>query len=264
MSVPISVFIITKNEEARLGRTLAAVAWAEQIIIVDSGSTDRTLEIALAAGAEIHHRDFDGYGQQKSFAESLCRHGWALNIDADEVVTPALAAEIQAFIARDPAPSSCRIRILNVYPGRDRPRPLANDYNEIRLYHRAVARYRAHALFDRVESDVPPVQLDAPIHHYPIVSWGQLVTKLNAYSEFSAANAAPRSRRGLLFRLPFEMPFAFFRFYILRRHFTGGWPGFAFATISAFGRTLRIIKLLARAEERAGGDGPESTAIGER
>ncbi|HLS18979.1 MAG TPA: glycosyltransferase family 2 protein [Paracoccaceae bacterium] len=249
MPVPISVFIITKNEEARLGRTLAAVAWAEQIIVVDSGSTDRTLEIAAAAGAEIHHRDWQGYGQQKSFAESLCRHDWVLNLDADEVVTSELAEEIRAFLARDPAPSACRIRILNVYPGSERPRFLANDYNEIRLYHHAIARYRAHPLFDRVETDAEPLQLRAPIHHFPVVSWGQLVAKLNAYSDFSAASAAPRARRKLLLRLPFEMPFAFFRFYVLRRHFTGGWQGFAFALISAFGRTLRIIKLLQRAEE---------------
>lgn len=248
MPVPISVFIITKNEEARLGRTLAAIAWAEQIIIVDSGSMDRTLEIAEAAGAEIHHRDWQGYGQQKSHAESLCRHDWVLNLDADEVVTAELAEEIRAFRTGDPAPSACRIRILNVYPGRERPRALANDYNEIRFYHRAVARYRAHPLFDRVEADAPPVQMRAPIYHYPIASWSQLVAKLNAYSDFSAATAAPRGRRALLLRLPFEMPFAFFRFYLLRRHFTGGWQGFAFALISAFGRTLRIIKMLARAE----------------
>src|SRR5690625_597561 len=249
MPVPISVFIITKNEEARLGRTLAAVAWAEQIIVVDSGSTDRTLEIAAAAGAEIHHRDWQGYGQQKSFAESLCRHDWMLNLDADEVVTSELAEEIRAFLARDPAPSACRIRILNVYPGSERPRFLANDYNEIRLYHHAIARYRAHPLFDRVETDAEPLQLRAPIHHFPVVSWGQLVAKLNAYSDFSAASAAPSARRKLLLRLPFEMPFAFFPLSFRGGTSPGSVEGFAFALISAFGRTLRIIKLLQRAEE---------------
>src|SRR5690606_15828128 len=167
MHQPISVFVIAQNEEARLARTLAAVAWADQLVVVDSGSTDSTLEIARAAGAEVHHHDWHGYGPQKSFAESLCRHDWLLNIDADEVVTPALAEEIRELLAGNLQPGAYRVRILTVYPGRDRPRWLANDYNEVRLYHRAVARYRPHPLFDRVESDVSPGQLRQPVHHFP-------------------------------------------------------------------------------------------------
>lgn len=257
MRVPLSVFVITRNEEARLGRTLAAVAWADQIVVVDSGSTDATLRIAREAGAEVHHRDWQGYGPQKAFAESLCRHDWLLNLDADEVVTPTLAGEIRALLAGGPAPGAYRARILNVYPGRDRPRWLANDYNEVRLYHRAVARYRDHPLFDRVESDVPPGQLRAPVHHFPLLSWAHFVDKENAYTSFAAATARPRTRRRLLVRLAVEMPMAFLRFYLLRRHVTGGWRGFMFSLTAAFGRTLRIAKMLDRAE----GEGrPEGAA----
>lgn len=252
MKLPVSVFVIARNEEARLGPTLAAVAWADQIVVVDSGSTDRTREVARAAGAEIHQRAWDGYGPQKAHAESLCRHGWRLNVDADEVVTPALAAEIGALIAAAPAPGAFRVRILNVYPGRDRPRWLANDYNVVRLYHRDVARYRAHPLFDRVETDVPPAQLGAPIHHFPLLSWAHLVEKENRYSSFAAETASPRRRGALLLRLPFEMPVAFLRFYLLRRHVTGGWRGFVFALTAAFVRTLRIAKMLERAEATPG------------
>jgi glycosyltransferase involved in cell wall biosynthesis len=248
MAAPLSVFVITLNEEARLGRTLAAVAWADQVVVVDSGSSDRTREIALGAGAEVYFRDWEGYGPQKAHAESLCRNDWVLNVDADEVVTPALAKEIVGLLSRDPSPGAYRVRILTVYPGRESPRPLAGDYNEVRLYHRAVARYRAHPLFDRVESHVKPGQLRAPMHHFPVTSWSGLVAKLNAYSEFSADTSALRSRRALLLRLPIEMPVAFLRFYVLRRHFTGGWRGFAFSLASAFARTLRIARMLERAE----------------
>lgn len=255
MPVPLSVFIIARNEEARLGRTLAAVDWADQVVVVDSGSTDATREIARAAGAEVHHRDWTGYGPQKAFAETLCRHGWLLNLDADEVVTAGLAEEIMTLLAGDPAPGAYRVRILNVYPGRDRPRPLANDYNEIRFYHRTTARYRDHPLFDRVEADVPPGQLRAPVHHFPMLSWAHLVAKENAYSSFAAAAGRPRSRRALLWRLPLEMPSAFLRFYLVRLHVTGGWRGFMFALTAAFARTLRIAKMLDRATGSGAGTG---------
>jgi glycosyltransferase involved in cell wall biosynthesis len=252
MKLPVSVFVIARNEEARLARTLAAVAWADQIVLVDSGSTDRTREIARAAGAEVHERRWEGYGPQKAHAESLCRHAWRLNVDADEVVTPGLAAEIGALLAGNPAPGAFRIRILNVYPGRDRPRWLADDYNVVRLYHREVGRYRAHALFDRVETTVSPGQLRAPIHHFPLLSWAHFVEKENRYSSFAVESAEVRRRFGLLLRLPVEMPLAFLRFYLLRRHVTGGWRGFMFALTAAFARTLRIAKMLERAEEQCG------------
>ena len=257
MKLPVSVFVIARNEEARLARTLAAVAWADQIVLVDSGSTDRTRDIARAAGAEVHERAWEGYGPQKAHAESLCRHAWRLNVDADEVATTELAAEIGRLMSGNPAPGAFRIRILNVYPGCSRPRWLAEDYNVVRFYHADVARYRPHPLFDRVETDVLPRQLRAPIHHFPMISWEHLVDKENRYSSFAAANALRRARAGLLLRLPFEMPLAFLRFYLLRRHVTGGWRGFTFALTAAFARTLRIAKMLEGAEREGRYDGQD-------
>lgn len=248
MPVPVSVFIIARDEEARIGRTLDAVAWAGQVVVVDSGSTDRTREIARGKGAEVHHHDWRGYGPQKSFAESLCRHPWLLNVDADEVVTPALGEEIATLVARRPAPGAWRVRILNVYPGRDRPRWLAADYNVVRFYHRAVARYATHPLFDRVESDVRPGQLRGALHHFGWLTLAQFVDKENRYSSYAAETARPRPRAALLLRLPLEMPAAFLRFYVLRRHLTGGWRGFVFSLTAAFARTIRIAKMLERDE----------------
>lgn len=239
---PVSVFLITRNEAARLPRTLAALSWADEIVVVDSGSSDQTIEIAREFGAKVHHRDWEGYGPQKVFAEGLCRNDWLLNVDADEVVTPELAREIKDLDGA--APGAYRIRILNVYPGDERPRPWANDYNVVRLYHRGVAGYRDHPLFDRVESRGAVGQLDRPIHHYPLISWEHFIEKENRYSSYTAQAAAPRRRWTLLLRLPFEMPASFVKFYFLRRHFTGGWKGFVFALSAAFMRTLRLAKML--------------------
>ncbi|MEL6474939.1 MAG: glycosyltransferase family 2 protein [Pseudomonadota bacterium] len=252
-TLPISVFLITRNEEARLPATLAALDWADQIVVVDSGSTDGTVEIARAAGADVHHRDWTGYGPQKCHAESLCRHDWMLNLDADEVVTPALEQELRALWQVPPAPGAWKLRILNVYPGDTRPRPFANDYNVVRLYHRDVGGYRDHPLFDRVDlaKGGKAEQLRAPVHHFPLIDWHHFIDKENRYSSYQAETAKPRRWIALRLRLVIEMPVAFVKFYFLRRHITGGWKGFFFALTAAFARTARIAKMLERADANA-------------
>lgn len=248
--LPLSVFLIAKNEAARLPTTLQAVSgWADQIVLVDSGSTDDTCEIARAHGAEVHYREWTGYGPQKVHAETLCRNDWLLNLDADEVVTPKLKAEIAALLREHPEPGGWRIRILNVYPGDTAPRPLANDYNVVRLYHRGAGGYRDHPLFDRVELSGKPGQLHGPIHHFPLTSWAHFVEKENRYTDFQAESAREKPRWTILLRLPVEMPMSFCKFYLLRRHFTGGWKGFFFALAAAFARTLRLAKMLERQEK---------------
>lgn len=249
--LPLSVFLIARDEAERLPATLAALqGLAAQIVLVDSGSTDATLEIARAHGAETRHRDWTGYGAQKRFAEELCTQPWLLNVDADEVVTPALAAEIRALLAGDPAPAAWSVRILNVYPGDARPRPFANDYDVVRLYHREAGRYRDHPLFDRVETTGPVKRLRAPLHHFPFLSWAALVDKQNRYTSYQAETAKRRGRAGLILRLWVEFPAVFVKMMVARRHVFGGWKGLAFSVVVAWARFLRIVKLL-EAQEKA-------------
>lgn len=247
-AMPFSVFVITRNEAARLGRVLDAVAGlTDDIVVVDSGSTDDTLAIADAHGARTFHREWTGYGQQKRFAEDQCRHDWMLNLDADEEVTPALADELRALFAGEgPQPGAYRVRILNLYPGDARPRPFANDYNVVRLYHRSVGRYRDDPVYDRVvlRQNVVAGQFAAPLHHHSIIDWSHMVDKANRFTSHEIGRLAGKSRGLLLFRLPFEMPYQFMRNYLLRGHVFGGWKGFVFALNTAFMRTLRIAKAL--------------------
>jgi glycosyltransferase involved in cell wall biosynthesis len=264
MTIPLSAFIITRNEEARIGRTLAALrGMADEIVVVDSGSTDSTVAIAAAMGARVIHRAWDGYGQQKRFAEEQCRHDWVLNVDADEVVTPELAAEIRALFAQGGREAGAyNINILTVYPGDIRPRALASDFNVVRLYHRSVGRYRDHPSFDRVElSGVSPGQLAAPIWHYPIVDWHGFIDKLNRFSTFQATLPSRHGDTVLKLRLFGEFPINFIKTYIGRRHFTGGWKGFYFALSQAFMRTSRLAKML-EARERAIDTAADTAPIG--
>lgn len=251
--LPISVFLICHNEAARIGRTLRAVAFADDIVVVDSASTDGTPAIAARAGARVIDRPFEGYGPQKAFAERECRHAWRLNVDADEEVTPQLAASIRTVVEAGHKPAAFRIDILNVYPGDDAPRPFANDYRVVRFYHRDAGAYRDHPLFDRVEvrEGYPCLRLAGAIHHHAFTSWAHLCDKLNTYTSYAARTARVRPKAVLLLRLPLEFPLTFVKAFVLRRHLFGGWKGFAFATVQAFFRTVRLIKMLERANEAA-------------
>ncbi|MEM8793769.1 MAG: glycosyltransferase family 2 protein [Pseudomonadota bacterium] len=261
---PISAFIITRDEEQRLPRTLEALSWVDEIVVVDSGSTDRTVEIAEAAGARVLHRDWTGYGPQKVFAEAACRHDWVLNVDADEVVTPALAREISGLFASGlPSPGGWRMPILTVYPGAEGPRPFAADFNELRLYHRSIAGYRDHPVYDRVETaaGAQVSQLMQPVWHFTVLGWAEFVEKENRHSSFLASNQTHR-RSGLGARIFVEMPWTFLKFYLLRRHITGGWRGFFFALTAAYARTLRIAKML-EAQNDPDRQAPKSTQAGD-
>ena len=249
MTLPLSVFIITKNEEVRLPQCLQALKpWAGEIVVVDSGSTDGTAKIAESHGAQVTHRSWNGYGPQKRFAEQLCRYDWVLNVDADEVITPELAAEIQALFANGaPEPAAYRMPILTVYPGCQKPRLWANDYNVVRLYHRSVATYSESPVHDRVlTGNLHPKQLHAPAYHFTHISIAHAARKAVTFSEFRAEQSSVRSPAFLKLRLFIEFPMVFLKIYFGRRHFTGGWQGYYFALSHAFMRATRIALMLER------------------
>lgn len=248
MSLPISVFIITFNEARRIGRTIAAAqTFARQVVVVDSGSTDDTVAIAKDLGADVYSNPWQGYGQQKRFAEDQCTEAWWFNLDADEVVTPSLARELDTIFTNPPeTPLAFRVKIHNVYPGADKPRLGANDYNVVRLYHRNAGRYRDHPTFDRVvlKDGIETRQLNEAVHHFSIVDWHQMVDKANRFSSHHLEKAERRNPWVLKARLVFEFPWTFLKEYFGRFHVAGGWKGFVFSLNTAFMRTLRIAKML--------------------
>jgi glycosyltransferase involved in cell wall biosynthesis len=252
--LPISVFMITQDEETRLPRTLTAICdLVDDIVIVDSGSTDNTVDIAQDFEARVFHRQWTGYGPQKRFAESQCRHDWVYNLDADEVVSDALAQELRQIFDPLPDPAAYRGRILTIYPGDDRPRPFANDYNIIRLYHRSIGQFSDHPIHDRpVIADGATVhQLEHPIWHYSIESWDQLIDKLNRYTTRQAAASNKQADWRLKARLGVERWYNFWKIYLGRRHVFGGWKGFTYAQIIAQSRADRLAKIIERSEKNS-------------
>lgn len=245
---PLSVTIITLNEEARLPRCLASIATiADDIVVVDSGSTDRTVEIAANAGARVIHNPWPGYGPQKRFAERAATHDFVLNIDADEWLTPEAIAEIGALKAHDfEGMHFFRFRLPHVYPGHDHPRPFADAHVYIRLYDRRRGGFPESLVFDEVTTTEPVRMMRGAIWHQSVRDLASFAKKEARYFALQTVEirATPKRRLKWALRLPFEYPFQFLKYYFGRRHVTGGLFGLKFSHVMAAARWKRLVMLL--------------------
>jgi glycosyltransferase involved in cell wall biosynthesis len=247
--LPISVFIIALNEADRIADTIASVqSWVDEVIVIDSGSTDGTQQVSAARGARVLHHDWQGYGQQKRFGEEQCRNRWILNLDADEVVGEALKSRVHALFAKGGPPAQAyRIPIVEILPGRSRPLPLAHRIVAIRLYDKTHGRFADSTVHDTVRMHSGQVaELHEIIDHRSSRGIAHSIDKLNRYSTMQAQNLHARGRP-LAFahaRLLVEFPFAFFKAYVLRCYFLAGWQGFSNAMVYGFSRFARVAKYL--------------------
>lgn len=255
MAPPVSAYIRAKNEARLIGEVVrAARAAADEVVVVDSGSTDGTMQIAEKAGARVIRQSWLGNGFQKRFAEERCRHDWLLDLDADEVVTEELAAEIAALFADgEPACKVYRTPVA-IAPPVGRPWIGFGGVTRCKLYDRRVFRAPAHAAWDQF--DIPPGaavgRLKAHILHHTFADAGHLAEKLNRNSTTRARELAPKPLPVLILRIFFGMPFYFFRRYIIDGLFRGGVYGFAYARLSAHGRWLRDVKMYERLRKERG------------
>jgi len=242
----LSVYIVTLNEEERLERTLlAASRVADEVLVVDSGSTDRTEDIARRHGARFLFHSWKDISSQKRFAQNACTHDWVLSLDADEVLSEDLIREILTLkSATVPIQNVYKVRITAMYPGEEKPGVFANHYNLVRLYNRTQATMPDNLTLDRVVpgEDCRVHQLKHEILHYSYLSLSKIWDKYNRYSDELLKTAIAKGRHYSRFRLVFELPVQFFRYYILRGQFLHGWWGFMSAMTSAYFRFLKIAK----------------------
>ncbi|GJE57248.1 MULTISPECIES: glycosyltransferase family 2 protein [Methylobacterium] len=245
-ALPLSVFIIARNEADRIGATIRAVRdLTDDLVVVDSGSTDGTQELAASLGARVIHNAWPGYGPQKRFAEEQSRHVWLLNLDADEVVPPDLAERIRAlFAGGEPVHPAWRIGIAEIFPGESRPHPWAYTLTPVRLYRKDRGRYSPSTVHDRVEMQpgASEGRLAGVIHHFSVRSLGDQLDKLNRYSDQQADDLAARGIEIPAWRVFVELPGNFLKAYFGRRHCVRGVYGFLTAMNYAISRHLRVAK----------------------
>ena len=242
--VKVSCVIIAKNEADRITRAIESVrGLVDEIVVVDSGSTDGTQALCEKLGARVIHNGWTGFGPQKRFAEDAARNDWILNLDADEWLGDALRAEIAAILSR-PAPGaqSFRMRMTMVYPGRERPAPFAHFHNYVRLYDRRATRFADSLVHDEAPPTPDAMQLAAPAYHQSFRSLSHLVRKEVDYFNLQKRELR-KNRAALLARAVVEWPWQFEKYYLVRRHIFGGAYGLVLSLMMAGMRWLRLLIL---------------------
>ena len=239
----LSVIVITKNEEAHIGACLDSVAFADEIVVLDSGSTDATCDIARAHGARIEvSPDWPGFGPQKNRVLDLATGDWVLSIDADERVTPELAQAIRHAIEA-PAAEGFRIARLSNFCGRwIRHSGWWPDY-VVRLFRRDAGRFTDAAVHEHVEIQGRTGTLAGHFLHYPYASLEIFIDKINRYSTEAARGAFARGKRTTLLGTFGHGVWTFIRHYVLRRGFLDGWQGLVLAGMAGTGSFYRYVKL---------------------
>lgn len=249
LPLPLSILIRTFNEADRLGCTLQAVnGLGSEIVVIDSGSTDGTVELAISAGCRVIYNAWEGFGPQRSFGEEQCQNDWIFYIDADEVPTPRLLEEIRALFAKgEPAESAFEIKNTMVLPGNSRPCLFADVRKVTRLTDRRRARVTQDPSWDKIT--VTPGGsvgiLNERQWHYSFRSWKHAISKISYTSSLAAETQKKKNIWLLRIRLLTEFPIEFLKFYFVRGFIWAGYKGIFFAAIQSYARAVRIKKMLA-------------------
>lgn len=239
--------IITRNEEARIGEALASLSCCDEIVVVDSFSSDRTREIARARGARVIEHAWEGYSKQKNFAAAQAGNDWILSVDADERVSMELASDIAAWKNSHAGDAHCAYSVPRrvFYLGRWIRHSGWYPDRKIRLYDRRHCRWEGDFVHEAMKVDGTPGRFSGDLLHFPYRDWNDHNARIERYTELAAKAARANGRHGNVLKLAFGPPAAFLKSFILQAGFLDGWRGFAIAYMAAryvFKKEFRILR----------------------
>lgn len=252
--MPVTATVITLNEARHIEACLASLAWADERIVVDSGSTDETVALARKAGARVIGHPWPGYAAQKDFAAEQAAHDWILSVDADERVTPELAAEVQAAVANPGDRVGFRVPRVTFHLGRwVRTTDWYPDF-QLRLYHRQHAGWKRRKVHESVSARGPVGQLQHDLQHYAYRDLAHHHETMQRYTTLAAEQMFDEGRRATLTGLLLHPPAAFLRNYILKRGCLDGTAGLIISAMNAHYVFLKFAKLWALRWSEPGAD----------
>ena len=240
---PLSAVLITRNAAAVLAPCLESLAFADEIVVVDSGSSDGTAEIARRFGARLVQKEWLGFGRQKQYAVDQARHDWVLCLDADETVSPQLAASIQAALAAPVSPvyrMPRRNRFLGRWLSHGEGYP---DWSP-RLFNRMNARWSDDLVHEKVLYAVTPGTLQGDLLHDSSDDLTAYLDRQNRYTTLAARQAYELGRSAGLFHILMSPVVRFLKFYVLRLGFLDGMPGLLHISIGCMNSYLKYAKLI--------------------
>lgn len=238
----ISATIITRNEERNLPRAIESLRCCDEIVVVDSGSTDRTVEIAERFGARVLEANWRGYAGQKNYASDQALYDWVLSIDADEALSEDLEGEIWALKKRGPAYDAYTVPRMAQYLGKWILHSGWYPDRKIRLFDRRKARWVGDYVHESVISEGRVGALEGNLLHYTCQSLSEHMRTMNGYTTLAAEELAARRHQVTYADLLFKPPWTFFRTYVLQRGFRDGVEGLAIAYMAALYTFLKFAK----------------------
>ena len=236
-----SVYIICQNEERHIERVLKSVKDFDEIILVDSGSHDQTLEIAKAYTSHIHHQPWLGFSAQKEYAKNLCTHEWVLNLDADEELSPELKEEIITTM-KENCVDCLDIKIAGLYLGKFN-HPSSKFNRRIRFFKKTKGFYESKMIHESIKITGVTKKAKGFIYDYGSNTIHTQIQKLNDYSTLGAKEKFHKHQSSSLLKLVSIFPFIFLKNYILKRSFLNGTRGFISSMHSAFYAFVKEAKL---------------------
>jgi glycosyltransferase involved in cell wall biosynthesis len=234
--------IVTLNEERNMARAIESLHCADEVVVVDSGSTDRTREIAAGLGARVIEEPWRGYAEQKNFAAASAENDWILSIDADESITEELAAEILTLKNNGVRFDGYSFPRLAQYLGRWIRHGGWYPDRKVRLYDRRKAEWVGEYVHESVRVNGTTGQLDGNLLHYTCASLTEHLRTLDRYTSLAAREVVARKKAVTMRRLTVDPAWTFFRTYVLQRGFLDGRQGLAIAWMAALYTFLKYAK----------------------
>jgi (heptosyl)LPS beta-1,4-glucosyltransferase len=251
----ISAVVIALDEGKKIAACLESLGWADEIVVVDSGSADGTPEIARRYTDKVFNVPWKGFGPQKQAAVTLAGHDVVLNVDCDERVTPELAEEIGAILSGPGMAAAYTVPRRTFLGGKEIRHCGWYPDRTTRFFDRTRARFSADLVHERVEVSGETAPLKGPLLHYPFSGIGDMIPKINRYSDLSARQMFERGRRCGILDLTLRPAFAFLKTYFLRLGFLDGVEGVVISATTSWLAFAKYAKL--RELERSSGKGRE-------
>ncbi len=257
--MPVSAVLITLNAASQLENTLSSLKFCDDLVIVDSGSTDGTLDIAAAFGARVFQQEWKGFGPQKQYAVAQAKNDWVLCLDADEEVTAELKQSIvesfAGLLTSSSAGSSVgslagsfagyRMPRCNHFLGRYLRHGEGYPDLSLRFFNRQKANWNSEAVHEGVEGLIPNAQfglLQGDLLHHSAESLGQYLSKQNRYTDIQSTMLAERGKWPTTGKLVLSPLVRFIKFYVVRKGFLDGWPGLVHIAIGCFNSFIKYAK----------------------
>ena len=244
--LPISCFIIAQDESDRITNTIKSVIdFVDEVIVIDSGSTDGTQDLAKQLGCKVFFNVWNGYGPQKRFGEDCARNEWLLNLDADEYLSDEIKSEIlQTFDNNNNNYNFFSMKVTPIYPNWKRPRLFSASHQCVRLYNKRFGRFSNSPVHDSVQTNNSKIfYFKNHVYHNSVRSFKHLIEKEESYIQLQSKTLNDKNKIFLFLRIFIEFPLAFIKYYFIRRHFTGALTGLITALILAYYRWKRVVIL---------------------